>query len=63
MAKEKENKKSEEKNVWEQILDSVTDDNKDAIKKELSNAIEFLEKSGGDKELIAGFKATLKKVK
>ncbi len=49
--------------VWDQILESVTEENKEGIIKELTEAAEFLEKNEGDPELIAGFKSTLKKIK
>jgi hypothetical protein len=44
-------------------LESVTEENKEGIIKELTEAAEFLEKNEGDSELIAGFKSTLKKIK
>jgi hypothetical protein len=51
------------KSIWEQTIEAATDENKEQIIKDMESAIEFLESSDGDPELIAGFKSTLKKMK
>ena len=67
MAKKKSNKTEEvveeKKTIWDQIVESVNEENKEAIVEELTSAASFLEESGTDPELLAGFKSTLKRIK
>ena len=67
MAKKKSDKTEDvvedKKTIWDQIVESVNEENKEAIVAELTSAASFLEESGTDPELLAGFKATLKRIK
>jgi hypothetical protein len=63
MAKEKKAKTSEKAEpIWDQIVESVTEENKKDVVEELEKVIGFLE-NGGDQDLLIKFKATLKKIK
>jgi hypothetical protein len=51
-----------DKDVWDEIAESVTENNKEDIVAQLEKAVEFLA-NGGDKDLLAKFKAVIKKIK
>jgi len=55
--------KIEQPSIWDQILESVNDQNKDDSIKGLESAVKFLEETGGDPEIILGIKSTIKKIK
>ena len=49
--------------VWDQIVSSATENNKESIVKEIEDVIQILEKRNEEKELLTKFKAVLKKIK
>lgn len=56
MAKEKK------EDVWDRMVSDVTDENKEAVIEELEMVIKMLEERD-DQDLLANFKAVLKKIK
>jgi len=55
--------KVEQPSIWDQILESVDEKNKEDSIKGLEAAVKFLEETGGDPEIILGMKSTIKKIK
>lgn len=62
MAKKKVETTQKVSSIWDQIVDSVNKENKEGILEELKSQLEYLEKTNGDKDLITGFKATIKRI-
>jgi hypothetical protein len=47
--------------IWDQIVDSVNDENRETVLSRLKDAVEFLEQTK-DKELAAKFKEAIRRI-
>jgi DNA-directed RNA polymerase subunit M/transcription elongation factor TFIIS len=53
--------KSMSPSIWDQLVESVNEDNKEAVLLQLGDAVEFLETTG-DQELATKFKDAIKRI-
>jgi hypothetical protein len=63
MAKKKVEKEEPQSgpSIWDQLVSSVNEDNKEAVLLQLQDAVEFLENTK-DKDLAAKFKEAIKRI-